>query len=105
LGGVFEDLASQYEDPTLASSLTMMAARVHENDLGNIDTAIGLYRKVLEIDPLSLAAAEALERLFRASERYQELSIILQRKSEILEEPSEEKNVLFQSARIESDVL
>jgi tetratricopeptide (TPR) repeat protein len=105
LARVFEDLASQIDDPTLASSLTMMAARVHENDLGNIDTAIGLYRKVLEIDPLSLAAAESLERLFRASERYQELSIILQRKSEILEDPSEKKDALFQSAGIEEDVL
>ncbi len=48
----------------------MTSARVQETDLGNVDTAIALYRKVLEIDPLSLAAAESLERLFRASERY-----------------------------------
>ncbi len=93
------------EDPTLASALYMTSARVHENDLGNVDTAIGLYRKVLEIDPLSLAAAESLERLFRASERYQELSIILQRKSEILEEPPDKKDALFQAAAIEEDVL
>jgi tetratricopeptide (TPR) repeat protein len=105
LARVFEELAAGIEDPTLASSLTMMAAHVHENDLGNVDTAIALYRKVLEIDPLSLAAAEALERLFRSSERYQELSITLQRKSEILEDPNEKKNALFQAAAIEEDVL
>jgi tetratricopeptide (TPR) repeat protein len=102
---VFQQLATQTEDPTFASALYMTAARVHENDLGNLDTAIGLYRKVLEIDPLSLAAAESLERLFRVSERYQELSIILQRKSEILEEPQDKKDALFQAAAIEEDVL
>jgi tetratricopeptide (TPR) repeat protein len=105
LARVFQELAGQIDDPTLASALYMTSARVQENDLGNIDTAIALYRKVLEIDPLSLPAAESLERLFRSTERYQELSIILQRKSEILEEPLEKKDALFQAAAIEEDVL
>ncbi len=105
LARVFEELAAEIEDPALASSLYMMSARVQEADLGNIDTSVALYRKVLEIDPLSLAAAESLERLLRASERYAELSIILQRKSEILEEPTEKKDALFQAALIEEDVL
>ena len=105
LASVFQQLASEIEDPALASSLYMTSARVEENDLGNVDKAIALYRKVLEIDPLSLAAAESLERLFRTSERYQELSIVLQRKSEILEEPVEKKDALFQAAAIEEDVL
>ncbi len=105
LASVFEDLAAETEDPALASALYMTSARVQETDLGNVDTSIALYRKVLEIDPLSLAAAESLERLFRASERYADLSIILQRKSEILEEPPEKKDALFQAAAIEEDVL
>jgi tetratricopeptide (TPR) repeat protein len=105
LANVFQQLASTINDPTLASELYMTSARVQENDLGNIDTAIALYRKVLEIDPLSLPAAESLERLFRTTERYQELSIVLQRKSEILEEPIEKKDALFQAASIEEDVL
>jgi tetratricopeptide (TPR) repeat protein len=82
-----------------------MSARVYENDLGNVDTAIGHYRKVLEIDPTNLGAAESLERLFRTTERYKDLSTILQRKSEILEEPAEKKDALFQAASIEEDVL
>ena len=105
LAEAFQQLAGQIEDPALASALFMTSARVQENDLGNVDMAVSLYRKVLEIDPLSLASAESLERLFRASERYQELSIILQRKSEIIEEPSEKKDALFQAAAIEEDVL
>ncbi len=105
LAQAFEQLAGQIEDPALASALYMTSARVQESDLGNVDNAIALYRKVLEIDPLSLAAAESLERLFRTTERYQDLSLILQRKSEILEEPLEKKDALFQAAAIEEDVL
>jgi tetratricopeptide (TPR) repeat protein len=105
LANAFQELAEQIDDPMLASALTMTSARVQETDLGNVDKAIALYRRVLEIDPLSLAAAESLERLFRVTEGYQELSIILQRKSEILEEPVEKKDALFQAAAIEEDVL
>jgi tetratricopeptide (TPR) repeat protein len=85
---VFEDLGGADRGSDARERALHDEREHHENDLGNIDTAIALYRKVLEIDPLSLAAAESLERLFRSAERYQELSIILQRKSEILEEPA-----------------
>jgi tetratricopeptide (TPR) repeat protein len=105
LAATFEHLAGQIEDPSLASALFMTSARVQESDLNAIDAAIALYRKVLEIDPLSLTAVEALERLFRTSDRYQDLSLILQRKSEVLEEPLEKKDALFQAAAIEEDVL
>ena len=53
----------------------------------------------------NLAAAESLERLFRGAERYAELSLILQRKAEILEDVDEKKDALFQAAAIEEDVL
>ncbi|MDP9149499.1 MAG: tetratricopeptide repeat protein, partial [Myxococcota bacterium] len=105
LAQVFEGLAVDVDDPALASALYVTSARVQENDLANVDRAIALYRKVLEIDPLSLPAAEALERLFRTSERYQDLATILQRKAEILEEPADKKEALFQAAAIEEDLL
>ncbi len=105
LAHAFEQLAAQIEDPALASALYMTSARVQESDLNDFDNAIALYRKVLEIDPLSLTAVEALERLFRTADRYQDLSLILQRKSEVLEEPLDKKDALFQAAAIEEDVL
>ncbi|MBN9159751.1 MAG: hypothetical protein BGO98_42650 [Myxococcales bacterium 68-20] len=112
--GRFEDLAQVYRqlgaevvgnDPALGASLTMMSARVYESDIGNLDTAIGLYTKVLDIDATHLAAAESLERLYRQTERYSDLSLILQRKAEILQEPQDQKDALFQAAAIEEDVL
>ncbi len=105
LASVFEQLAPGIDDAMLASALYVKSAQVQEEDLGNASAAVSLYRKVLETDPLSLTATDALERLFRASEQYQDLSLVLQRKSEILEEPADKKNALFQAAAIEEDVL
>jgi len=74
LAQVLERQASQVADVQLGTRLYTESAAVQENDLRNVDAAVALHRKVLEIDALNLPAAESLERLFRASERYQDLS-------------------------------
>ncbi|MBK9265561.1 MAG: tetratricopeptide repeat protein [Polyangiaceae bacterium] len=101
---VLEDLAAAQQEPELGSQLFMMSARVYE-ELGDVESAIKHYRTVLRIDTHNLAAAEALENLFRAAERYPELSEVLQQKAEILDEFGEKKSALFQAASIEEDVL
>ncbi|HMA91344.1 MAG TPA: tetratricopeptide repeat protein, partial [Polyangiaceae bacterium] len=105
LAQVFERLAEGQEDPEHSSRLTIAAARVYENDVQNIEKAIELYRKVLVIDPMNLGAAEALQALFQATGRYPDMSLILQRKAEILELVDDQKAALYEAARIEEEVL
>ena len=105
LAKVYRQLGEEIQDVELASSLFMISAHVYEADIGDVNTAISLYRRVLETEPAHLAAAESLERLFRHTERYEDLSLILQRKAEILSDPSDKKNALFQAAAIEEDLL
>ncbi len=105
LATVYQELGANQEDTELGASLTMMSARVHEADIGDVDTAIALYRKVLELEPRQRTAAESLERLFKQTDRYQDLSLILQRKAEILDDSAAQKEALFQAAAIEEDVL
>jgi tetratricopeptide (TPR) repeat protein len=105
LAKVFETQAAAEQDPALASALFTMSARVYEGDIGDLDSAIRHYRKVLEIDPKNLPAAESLDRIFRGAERYPELSQILQQKADILEDLNDKKLALFQAASIEEDVL
>lgn len=102
---VFERLAETQEDPEHASRLTTASARVYENDVQNIDKAIELFRKVLTIDPTNLEAAEALQALFQVTGRYADMSLILQRKAEILDIIDDQKTALYESARIEEEVL
>lgn len=105
LAKVYEELAGKQEEPAVAVDLYTVSARVYESDLGAADQAIAHYRKVLEIDAHNLSAAESLERIFRTTERYQELSVVLAQKSEILESLGDKKHALFQAASIEEDVL
>jgi tetratricopeptide (TPR) repeat protein len=104
---IAEDVTQGVEgaDPDLAASLYMRAAFVQEQDLGETETAIALYRTVLEIAPIHLGAAESLERLYRGLQRWADLSLVLQRKSGMLDEPLQQKDALFQAASIEEDVL
>ncbi len=105
LARVFEELAARQEDPELASQLYTFAARVYVNDVGDVDRAIELFRRVLTIDPTNLGAAEALESLFQSTERYADMSLILQRKAEILEDVEAQKAALYQAATLEEEVL
>jgi tetratricopeptide (TPR) repeat protein len=105
LARVYETLAGGQEDAFLASQLYSIAARVFEQDLGDVDNAVKHYRKVLSIDPTNLSAAEALEGLFRGAERFADLSAVLQTKAEIVDDPVEKKAALFQAAAIEEEML
>jgi len=78
LARVFEDLASHQSDAELGSRLYTFAARVVESDVGDVERAIELYRKVLSIDPTNLGAAESLQTLFQSIERFADMSLILQ---------------------------
>jgi tetratricopeptide (TPR) repeat protein len=119
--GRFQELAQVYEQlsdglisagddgpadaTSIASSLLMMAARVYEGDMGDMETAVLRYRRVLEVDPSSQQAALSLERLFRGVGRYADLSQVLQKKADIVDDVNEKKEALFQAAQIEEDVL
>ncbi len=105
LAKVLESLAAEQEDAELGSQLYTSAARVYEADLGDVDRAVELYRKVLQTDPTNLAAAESLQSLFQSAERYADMSLILQRKAEILEDLDAQKAALYQAATIEEELL
>jgi tetratricopeptide (TPR) repeat protein len=105
LANVYEELATSQDDPQLVAQLYGSAARVVQTNVGDVDRAIDLYRKVLEVAPRDLGAVEALEGLFQGAERHADLSAILQRKSKVLEDVSEQKSALFEAARLEEQVL
>lgn len=110
--GRFNDLAAHYqslgaaqEDPEVAAQLLMLAARTVEQDVGDADNAIALYRRVLSLDPVNLAAAEALQVLYQTANRYEETALVLQQKAGILEDIDSQKEALYQAATIEHELL
>jgi tetratricopeptide (TPR) repeat protein len=105
LARVYEQLAAAQEDSELGSQLYAAAARIFEHDVPNVERAIELYQRVLSIDPHNLSAAESLQALFQGSERYADMSLILQRKALMLEDSEAQKAALYQAALLEEEVL
>lgn len=93
------------EDTGLTAQLLVKAAVIREDQIGDIETAIKHYERVLAIDERHIESATALERLFQMSERYEELAAILLRKAEILDIPDDQKAHLFRAAAIHEDLL
>ncbi|MBW2524919.1 MAG: tetratricopeptide repeat protein [Deltaproteobacteria bacterium] len=105
LARVYEDLAAQQEDVELGIRLYTISAQIYETELGLIDNAVAHYRKILELDAQHLDAAEALERIFHGTDRFEELSAILQQKAELLHDMEDQKIALLGAAQIEEEVL
>ncbi len=105
LADVYENLARSAGDVELQAHLYAAAARVVQNEVGDVDRAIELHRRVLEVAPRDMNAIEALLELFQRAERYAELSATLQRKAKVLDDVADQKAALFQAALLEEEVL
>ncbi|MBI2894767.1 MAG: tetratricopeptide repeat protein [Deltaproteobacteria bacterium] len=105
LARVYEQRVAAVEDPELQALLHAKAAQIYEEQLRDVDGAVGHHREVLRIDSQNLEAASALERLFQLSERYEDLARIYLTKAEILQDPDEKKDHLFRASRIYEEVL
>ena len=105
LAGILTAQAEAVTDPELTSHLHSASARVLEESVGDPARAIEAYKLVLASDPLRLEAAEALERLYRSTEKFAEMSTILQRKAGMLDDIDAQKLALYQAASLEEDVL
>ncbi|MCS6797689.1 MAG: tetratricopeptide repeat protein [Myxococcota bacterium] len=105
LARILEAEVARVEDAQLASQLHLRAAAVREERLGDVDGAIGHYRRVLELDPTHLEAVEALERLYQTNERYEELAAILLTKAALLPSVEDAKAHAFRAAAIHEEIL
>ena len=105
LAEVYEERVREIRDAQLAAQLLMRAAEIREGQLGDVESAISHYRRVLELDPQHFDAASALERLFQLTERYEDLAQVYLAKATMVPSPEEQKDYLFRAASIYEDVL
>jgi tetratricopeptide (TPR) repeat protein len=92
-------------DLSLRAELFRRAAQVYDHRLNDSVKATELYRQLLEVDPTNSAvlapAAEALERIFTASERWTDLVDLLRREAEWADDVPARKAILFRVAEIQ----
>ena len=85
-------------DDNQAVALRLRAASVYEEQLEDAGNAIGVYQQVLAEDETCQDAVDALERLYRVSERWQDFLSLIEMKIENVTEHEDALPLYFQMA-------
>ena len=86
--------------PSTVSALRLRLGRVLVDEVKRVDDALSEYRAVYEAEPENTTALEALERLYRQTERWKELLEVYERRRELAYAPEERKPILFEIAQL-----
>src|SRR5690606_1833656 len=100
-----EELAGEAGDPALSRRLWIRAARMHDAQLAQVDSAVAAYGKILDQDPGDAEVLDALDELYRRTERYRDLVGVLRRKAELSGELDVQEQLLSQVADIHEQML
>lgn len=99
------ELAGSTTEPGLSRTLWIKAATMYDEQLQDVDGAVGAYGRVLDQDPGDLEVLYALEMLYRRTERWRDLVTILRRRAEHAVDPVEKEELLGQMAAIHDEFL
>ncbi len=93
------------DDPSGYRGLAADIARVHDEQLGDVEKAQGAWLRVLDIDAADDRAYDALDRIYRGSEAWQELRTLLLRQDENTLDVGRRKEILLTICDLEEGVL
>ncbi|HVR20798.1 MAG TPA: tetratricopeptide repeat protein, partial [Polyangiaceae bacterium] len=93
---ILQSKASMLEDVEEQKNALYQAALLEEEVLERPREAIGVYHKVLEIDPEDIRTIDALVKLYLSLSAWEELLATYTKKVDLLLDPSEKKIILYQ---------
>jgi tetratricopeptide (TPR) repeat protein len=85
--------------------LNFRLAQLFQTQLMDLDQAVDTYRTILDIQPIHGPSLKMLERIFYERQQWDELFDILERESEITEDPDERANFYAQMAQLAEEAL
>jgi tetratricopeptide (TPR) repeat protein len=83
------------EAPEGKKDLLFRVSAIHEEMLSDPYRAVEIYRAVLEVDAIDAKALDALERIFLALGRWEDLLEILHRKAELTDDVAARKDIYY----------
>ncbi|MGE0786168.1 MAG: tetratricopeptide repeat protein [Sandaracinaceae bacterium] len=92
-------------DARYRAALIVERARVLEHREQRVEAAIELLETALRIDPSASSALESLERLCHAQRRWRDLTLVLARRAEATEDPSERALAFYRIGRLHAERL
>lgn len=96
LSKILQQKASILTDIDAQKAALFDAAQLEANELGRQDEAVRVHEKVLELDPDDLRSLDELIAIFLSESRWKELLGIYSQKAEIVTDPEEKKQVLYE---------
>jgi tetratricopeptide (TPR) repeat protein len=100
LAGEYDAVLRKLQEDEEKIIVALRAARVYEEELADIEAAIARYRIVIGVDPRNAMAIHCLSRLYRVTQKWEELFGILNVEAEIASEEDERLELTFEKAQI-----
>ena len=88
------------ENPDALVELGMRTAQIYEVQLGDVESAIVRYNRVLAAEETHPEAIESLDRLYAATERWAELAVILEKEAQNAGSPEETLDFQFRLGQV-----
>ena len=105
VAALYDEVASGSQEDDLKVALLFRRAQIQEAELHDDKGAVETYERVLKTSPTTVEAATAIQSIHERTGDWPKLVDILKRKSELLPNLAERKQLLYRSAQIEEEVL
>jgi tetratricopeptide (TPR) repeat protein len=103
--GLYEEELKKLLEPSRQIEMLLRAARVYEEELGELHKAIAALRRILDVDPDERTAILSLDRLYQATQRWPELAEILRREIRLAQSDEEIIALLFRQGQLQESEL
>ncbi|HET8935911.1 MAG TPA: tetratricopeptide repeat protein [Polyangiales bacterium] len=92
-------------DPDEKKRLYLEVGRVYEQQLNQLEKAIEVYQRVLDLDPDDLDALSRLDALYQTTGRSEELLSVLEREAELTPDPEHALDVRYRIGELHEQKL
>ena len=105
VAALYDDIATHAGEDDLKVALLFRRAQIQEQELHDDKGAVETYERVLAASPGTVEAATAIQAIHERTGDWPKLVDVLKRKSELLPNLDERKQLLYRAAQIEEEVL
>jgi len=102
---IYDEVIAGVGDDQLRTQLLTKLAQIYEIELGDDEKAVSTYERILEQQPEHLPSASAIQAIHERNANYDALVAILRRKSDMIMDVPERKQLLYKAAQIYEDIL
>ncbi|MCG8418317.1 MAG: tetratricopeptide repeat protein [Proteobacteria bacterium] len=102
---LYDQVIDTIDDEDLQVQLLTRLAQIYELELTDDHSAVATYSRILDVSSGHIDAATAIQQIHERNSDYPALVEVLKRKSEIILDLPERKDLLYKAAHIEENVL